>query len=137
GNKKHFPPSPKDKIWRLVNISKGGNVHKRLSQDLQIKTVEDLLGFNNQTHLIPLLHKHVEETAALLHTFSGPMGSLQQEGPDFVQPSSASTPNFGGAAYNYDQVDLAQELLLLPETTRIEGNNYLTDDGNWDISEFI
>ncbi|MED6200893.1 hypothetical protein PIB30_089786, partial [Stylosanthes scabra] len=129
GNKKHFPPSPKDKIWRLVNISKGGNVHKRLSQDLQIKTVEDLLGFNNQTHLIPLLHKtfgqssrklretikhakscypppppsvtcqgqkclsqnilnsyhhrherqHVEETAALLHTFSGPMGSLQQE----------------------------------------------------------
>ncbi|MED6195847.1 hypothetical protein PIB30_041725 [Stylosanthes scabra] len=171
GNKKHYPPSPKDDIWRLVNISKDGNIHKRLSQDLQIKTVEDLLRFDNQAHLT-LLQKafgqssrklretikharscylptavtcqgqnchshnilnsyhhddkqHVEETVTMAHTFPGPMGILQQQGTDFVQPS-ASTP----------QVDSAQELFVLPETTRIQGHNYVAD-GNWDFSGFI
>ncbi|XP_025662410.1 calmodulin-binding protein 60 B isoform X1 [Arachis hypogaea] len=56
GNKKHYPPSPKDEIWRLVNISKDGHVHDRLFRHLKIQTVDDLLRFDNPTDL-PLLQK--------------------------------------------------------------------------------
>ncbi|XP_015968652.1 calmodulin-binding protein 60 B-like isoform X1 [Arachis duranensis] len=56
GNTKNFPPSPKDEIWRLVNISKDGHVHDRLFRHLKIQTVEDLLRFDNPTDR-PLLQK--------------------------------------------------------------------------------
>ncbi|XP_072052530.1 calmodulin-binding protein 60 B isoform X3 [Arachis hypogaea] len=56
GNTKHYPPSLKDEIWRLVNISKDGHVHDRLFRHLKIQTVDDLLRFDNPTDR-PLLQK--------------------------------------------------------------------------------
>ncbi|CAL0302319.1 unnamed protein product [Lupinus luteus] len=40
--KKHYPPSLKDDVWRLVKISKGGKIHARLALD-GIHTVKDFL----------------------------------------------------------------------------------------------
>ena len=42
-NQKHYPPSLNDEVWRLKHISKDGKVHKRLSNELGINTVNDLL----------------------------------------------------------------------------------------------
>ena len=41
-NKKHYPPSPSDEVWRLENIRKYGPYHKRLIEE-NINTVNDFL----------------------------------------------------------------------------------------------
>ncbi|XP_073002759.1 calmodulin-binding protein 60 C-like isoform X2 [Typha latifolia] len=42
---KHYPPSPSDDVWRLMNISKGGKIHKRL-EEARIQTVDDFLNLS-------------------------------------------------------------------------------------------
>ncbi|XP_071903827.1 calmodulin-binding protein 60 A isoform X3 [Coffea arabica] len=41
-NQKHYPPSPSDEVWRLVNIAKNGATHKRLKRE-KVNYVKDFL----------------------------------------------------------------------------------------------
>ncbi|KAL6842501.1 hypothetical protein ACP4OV_027736 [Aristida adscensionis] len=42
---KHYPPSLRDEVWRLVNIGKDGPIHKRLESE-GIQNVQDFLMLN-------------------------------------------------------------------------------------------
>lgn len=41
-NKKHYPPSLDDDIWRLEKIAKDGKYHERLAEK-EVHTVKDFL----------------------------------------------------------------------------------------------